>query len=193
LSQGDVIVGVPFVVAPAKLVFVEDIRSEDEGLTARKVTAIPDAGIAFAVVQVERCDAVLLTYDCDIDRGLESIVRNEGPNPVELVTIAATRPASEDLLAKLDLIRLGRMPRFALIEARGSDPPLFVDFSSIQQISLRVLVPLAWRRRRCGMSSRGQLRLLERMAHSLGDVFRRNAVDGRDDSTLFERAAEVLG
>jgi hypothetical protein len=165
----------------------------DNRVSAKRLLEFPDSGSAYAIVQVERADAVILTYSCDIDRGLENIVAGNAPAPVELITVTAVRPVGDHLKPKLDAILKGDMPRFALIPATIKEPELLVDFSSIQQISLRVLVPIAFHSRRHSVSTYGQLKLLERMAHALGDQFRRvNAVEGSGDLQLFAKAYEQI-
>jgi hypothetical protein len=190
LSQGDVIAGVPLIVAPPRVILLDDIEASPESIRARRVTSIAES--TFALVQVERVDAIILTYSCDIDRGLENIVRDTGPDPVELVTVTAVRQIDDAVRPKLNDIYRGRMPRFAAIPATTWHSEMLIDFSAIQQISLRVLVPLAFERRLCATAQYGQIRLLERMAHALGDQVRHNAADGVDAPDLFGKAHAVL-
>lgn len=172
---------------------IDDVHSDGDALTARKIVAWPANGRSYAIVQIERSDAVILTYDCDIDRGLENVVAGNPPAPVELVTVTAMRRAPEDFNdEQRNAVRSGRRPRFALIPATNAHPEGLVDFSSVQQISLRVLVPLAMQDRKCSMGTYGQLRLLERLAHALGDVVRRQAPVGPDNPRLFRQAFEAL-
>lgn len=192
LSQGDVVTDVPLTVAPDRIILLDDVAVDKDQLSARRLTAFPTNGTAYALTQVELVDAVILTYDCDIDRGLENIVAGNERDPVELITVTAVRPAEGNVAAKINDIRAGRMPRFAQIEATTTQPQMFVDFASIQQISLRVIVPLAFRGRRHGMNGRGQWRLIERMAHALGDIVRRGAAGNVDDPMLFKAAYDRL-
>lgn len=79
LQQGDVIAGVPFVVGLPEMRFLSNPKSANGRFTA-DVSGPPDAGSdGYAVVQVSIREAVILTYDCDLDRGLESIVLNDEP------------------------------------------------------------------------------------------------------------------
>lgn len=154
---------------------------------------MPATGAAYAIVQIERTDAVILTYDCDIDRGLENIVAGNAPAPAELITVTAVRPVPHEFdTARLDQIRAGGTARYALIPATNAHPHALIDFSAMQQISLRVLVPFAIADRKCSMGLYGKLRLLERLAHALGDVVRRNAPQGADNPRLFREAFNRL-
>jgi hypothetical protein len=175
------------------MTLISDIHTDGDVLRARKLAAFPENGQSYAIVQAERTNAVILTYDCDVDRGLENIAAGNPPAPVELVTVAAVRPVLAGFTdEQRSAVRAGKRPRFALIPATNDSPEGLVDYSSVQQISLRILVPRAMHGRVSGMGTYGQLRLLERLAHAIGDVVRRQAPAGADDPTLFRRAFEVL-
>jgi hypothetical protein len=186
LSQGDVISDVPLIVAPSRLIALDDVDFKGSSLSARRVDTF--AGNAYALVQVEKTRAIILTYSCDIDRGLENIVSGAAPDPVELVTVTAVRDIDDQLQQKLGDIRAGRMPRFASIQGTTWQPELLIDYSAIQQISLRVLVPLAFTNRTSSLTAYGELKILERMAHAIGDQYRRIAPQGADDPNLFANA-----
>jgi hypothetical protein len=179
------------IVAPSRLIRLEAVEPLDEAhIRGRRARTFEQQ--SYGLVQIEKCDAIVLTYSCDIDRGLENIAAGAVPAPVELVTVTAVRPVTPTIESRIDQIRRGGMPRFATIAATNAHPELIVDFSSIQQISLRVLIPCL-DARRYSLRQQGQYRLLERMAHALGDVFRTTRHDqAPPDRTLLSRAAEAL-
>jgi len=192
LSQGDVIQGVPLLLAPARFIFLDRPEREGEELRVRIVQAPILGESAYTIAQVFIADAVLLTYDCDIDRGLENIAGDGLLDPVESVTLAAALEVDERLIDNIRNIRAGNMPRLASIPETVNHPELVIDFSTVQQVSLRVLAPIAYEHRRHSMTAPGQLRLMELLAHALGDVFRRECADPHGDASLFRRACEAL-
>jgi hypothetical protein len=193
LRQGDVIPDVPLVVAPPRIIAIErPTRLEDDELRTRVVGLPPSGGSGYGIVQIAVARCIVLTYDCDIDRGLESIADGRDPDPVENMTVCAVIPVTSELYPKLADFRRGRMPRFAYLPSTIEREEYLIDFSTIQQMSLRILVPLAYGHRTFGLTNNGQLRLMERLAHSLGDVFRRARGADPGDASLLRRAHQVL-
>jgi hypothetical protein len=147
----------------------------------------------YGIVQLRVCDAIILTYDCDLDRGLEYIVGSQTPDAAELITVTGVIPCDKSFTENIPLIQRGRMPRFAYLPATTAHAASIVDFSMIQQVSLRVVLPNAYSRRRFGLTDTGQRRLMGRVAHALGDVIRRQGGDPNgDDPSLFRRAYQAL-
>jgi hypothetical protein len=151
-------------------------KTEDDVLHAPVITELKHGETAFAVTQVSMLDAIVLTYDCDIDDALYGI-RNQDDDGNPLVTVAAARELDVYHKTRLNIIAKGGMPGLAYFPSGTKWPDRIIDFSTMQTIDMRVLLPRI-PYRLVGLTNRGQLRLVEAMGHAIGDVYRRRRGPG---------------
>jgi hypothetical protein len=136
-----------------------------------------------------------MTYDCDIDRVLARIDADLPRQNDDVCTVVAAFPADNPKYAEhLPEIKSGKMPRFVHIPAVVHAPARILDFSTLQTVDMRALVRIAGQDngRLISVTAHGQLRLLELLAHAIGDMYRRQRPGGIDDGELFARVYRKL-
>jgi len=186
LRQGDVVADVPLIVAPPKITLVDKPARDSDRLSARVLDKLESGQSAYAIVQVTITDAVILTYDCDLDPALYHVRDGRAPDASDLITVAAATEPRDFGKDQLRSVREGKMPRYAYLPESTKWPARIIDFSTIQQIDIRELLPRAVRERRFGLTEKGQLRLLEALAQVIGDVFRRERNGPGDPRPLID-------
>jgi hypothetical protein len=138
-------------------------------------------------------NAIILTYDCDLHRILRRICAGEARVPEDVSTVAAVfEPAPDN--PQLGNIVAGRMPLYTYLPATTRSPAYVVDFTTIQNVDMRMMLQSIKKNGRVQTLRRpyGQWRLLETLAQALGDVFRRGAAGPDDEPTLLRRALELV-
>jgi hypothetical protein len=189
LRQGDVVISVPLTVAPPRILWLEH-EGTGTDTRFRIVDEKPEQG--YSVGQTAISDAVILTYDCDLDRVLERIADGLPRASEDSCTVAAAFAVRENE-PNLRNIELGRMPRYSFLPATVNSEARIIDFSTLQNVDFRLLLQSARDfGRRFSVTQLGQLRLVETLAQAMGDVFRRSRPGGPDDPDLLRRAIEAL-
>jgi hypothetical protein len=90
LRQGDVVANLPLIVAPPRVTLLARPERDAGQLRAQTLDRIEPGQSAYAIVQVTISDAIILTYDCDIDGALYSLLEGEASaDDAELLTVAA--------------------------------------------------------------------------------------------------------
>ena len=189
LRQGDVVVDVPLSVAPPRIAW---LQQEGAGANARLRIVSEERRGGYSMGQTFVSDAAILTYDCDIDRILERILNGIPRAPEDVCTVVAALPVTPEQ-ANLRDIQRGAMPRYTFLPETTFSAPRILDFTTLQNVDLRlILKSLKCNGRLLGVSDPGQYRLIESLAHELGDVFRRGRAGGVNDPTLFARALALI-
>jgi hypothetical protein len=190
LRQGDVLRGVPLFIAPSAIRYLEKPHAEGSELRATILPELRYGDTAYTIVQVTLGDAIILTYDCDIDSSLSAVKAGQAPDANDLITVAAAVELTDYHKANLGHIAAGRMPRFVHLPASTSWPARIIDFTTIQQVDMRVLLPRV-PERMFGLNDGGQLRLVEVFDDAIGGPFRRKRV-GPDDPNLLADAYKAF-
>jgi hypothetical protein len=184
LNQGDVFSGVVLLFPGTDVVFVEP-TDETRQLYARSGQASRRIVSEAALV-----DAMILSYDCEIDRILRRIRDGKEPEYQDSVTIAAVRPESFHAEGGVvGQIRKNGIPRYLYLPPSAVSGGDVIDFTTLQAIPLRRLLRSD---RRFGMANAdATARLLRNFAYHLGSDERR-AEQGPDEPTLLADALKAL-
>ena len=183
LCQGDVFSGVVLLFPGIDVVFAEPTdETRQQFRRVEESLRVVTAGM--------RCDAMILSYDCEIDRVLRRIRDHKEPEYTDYVTVAAVRPelfhAQGGVINDIKKNGIARYLYLPPSTVSGGD---VVDFTATQSIPLRRLLQSE---RRFGMADvDATARLLRNFAYHLGSDERR-AEPGRDEPTLLADALKAL-
>jgi hypothetical protein len=184
LKQGDVYSGVLLSFAglkPAPLRRLEDGHFE--------LLDTPEDQ-SFGLVELVRSDAIVLTYDCEIDRVLRWIRDGKQFAHHHVCTVAAVYRAEQIERSVAGTARKGGVTRYLCIESRGEHAERFVDFSTMQNIPLERL--LGSNRLFGVATARGAITLMQRFAYFFGSDKRKKNV-GPDEPDLLRDTLKKIG
>lgn len=185
LNQGDVFRDVAFTFSDVNLPFVER-----RNVTEESTAFFPADRSEIALIRVFSTEAIVLSYDCEIDRVLRRIKKQKQYQVSDVATAAAVYPISLFAKSAQNEIRMEKSARYLLIEPSTVYVERVVDFSSMQPIPMERLLRGA-RNRSHGLTDGGRFNLISAFAFHLGDDKRRKGADPADP-TLLEAALAAL-
>ena len=186
LHQGDVFADVALVFTRLETPFVA--KSDPGHLTHSEA---PERGrVGQMVVDAGTFDAIVLSYDCEIDRILRNLGERQEAEYDDAVTVAVVRSADAYDRSILGNIKQCRVPRFLYFPDSAVSAAAVADFTTTQSIPLARLLQSE---RRFALATVGATaKLLRCFAYHFGSDERRQR-PGPDEPGLLAAALRALG